>query len=171
MYEPYKSLKNCYQYQLKARQSRQNQMYFSSQNQVRCEAGQQEGSWRVFLYLFLLCNWFWHESDQVYLIWAKTLKRKLQLSHFLVSYTCCRVSVWTDATVATAARAKAAAERDADKTWPRKFTCGGDNHPETPSTPGSVGLARGHPLTKNQALQPSGQTRSSYCPPYPLERW
>ena len=48
------------QKQLKARQSRQNQVYlaFSSQKQVRCDAGQLQGSWRVILlgfriYLFL----------------------------------------------------------------------------------------------------------------------
>ena len=37
------------QKQLKARQSRQNQVYlaFSSQKQVRCEVGQSQGSWRV----------------------------------------------------------------------------------------------------------------------------
>ena len=37
------------QKQLKARQSRQNQVYlaFSSQKQVRCEAGQSQGSGRV----------------------------------------------------------------------------------------------------------------------------
>ena len=39
---------------LKARQSRQNQVYlaFSSQKQVRCAAGQSQGSWRV------ICTWF-----------------------------------------------------------------------------------------------------------------
>ena len=40
-----------------------------------------------------------------------------------------------------------------------------------PSSPGSVGLARAHPLTKNQAMEPSRQTWSSYGPPYPLGRW
>ena len=39
---------------LKARQSRQNRVYlaFSSQKQVRCDAGQSHGSWRV------ICTWF-----------------------------------------------------------------------------------------------------------------
>ena len=37
-------------------------------------------------------------------------------------------------------------------------------------SPGSVGLARAHPLTKTQAMEPSRQTRSSYGPPYPLGR-
>ena len=40
-----------------------------------------------------------------------------------------------------------------------------------PSSPGGVGLARAHPLTKPQAMEPSRQTRSSYGPPYPLGRW
>ena len=39
------------------------------------------------------------------------------------------------------------------------------------SSPGSVGLARAHPLTKTQAMEPSRQTWSSYGPPYPLGRW
>ena len=40
---------NIHQKQLKARQSRHNQLYlaFSSQKQVRREAGQSQGSWRV----------------------------------------------------------------------------------------------------------------------------
>ena len=40
-----------------------------------------------------------------------------------------------------------------------------------PSSPGSVGLARAHPVTKTQAMEPSRQTWSSYGPPYPLGRW
>ena len=48
---------------------------------------------------------------------------------------------------------------------------GGDSHPEMPSSPGSVGLARAHPLTSTQAMEPSRQTWSSYGPPYPLGRW
>ena len=40
-----------------------------------------------------------------------------------------------------------------------------------PSSPGSVVLARAHPLTKTQAMEPSRQTWSSYGPPYPLGRW
>ena len=48
---------------------------------------------------------------------------------------------------------------------------GGDSHPETSSSPGTVGLARAHPLTKIQAMEPSRQTWSSYGPPYPLGRW
>ena len=40
-----------------------------------------------------------------------------------------------------------------------------------PSSPGSVGLARAHPLTKSQAMEPSRKTWSSYGPPYPLGRW
>ena len=39
------------------------------------------------------------------------------------------------------------------------------------SSPGSVGLARAHPLTKTQAMEPSRQTWCSYGPPYPLGRW
>ena len=38
------------------------------------------------------------------------------------------------------------------------------------SSPGSVGLARAHPLAKAQAMEPSRQTRSSYGPPYTLGR-
>ena len=63
------------------------------------------------------------------------------------------------------------AREHVDPTWSRKIRCGGDSHPETPSSPGSVGLARAHPLTKTQAMEPSRQTRSSYGPPYPLGRW
>ena len=48
---------------------------------------------------------------------------------------------------------------------------GGDSHPEMSSSPGIVGLARAHPLTKTQAVEPSRQTWSSHGPPYPLERW
>ena len=40
-----------------------------------------------------------------------------------------------------------------------------------PSSPGSVGLARAHPLAKTQAMEPSRQTLSSDGPPYPLGRW
>ena len=58
-----------------------------------------------------------------------------------------------------------------DPTWSREIRCGGDSHPETPSSPSSVGLARDHPLTKTQATEPSRQTRSSYGPLYPLGRW
>ena len=36
---------------------------------------------------------------------------------------------------------------------------------------GVVWLARAHPLTKTQAMEPSRETRSSYGPPYPLGRW
>ena len=35
-----------------------------------------------------------------------------------------------------------------------------------PSSAGSVGLARAHPLTKTQAMEPSRETRSSHGPPY-----
>ena len=45
------------------------------------------------------------------------------------------------------------------------------SHPEMPSSPGSVGLARAYPLIKIQAMEPSRQTWSSYGPPYPLGRW
>ena len=48
---------------------------------------------------------------------------------------------------------------------------GGDSHPEMPSSPGSVRLARAHPLTKTQAMEPSRQSWSSYGLPYPLGRW
>ena len=37
--------------------------------------------------------------------------------------------------------------------------------------PASVGLARAHPQTKAQAVEPSRQTWSSYGPSYPLGRW
>ena len=48
---------------------------------------------------------------------------------------------------------------------------GGDSHPEMSFSPGSVELARVHPLTKTHAMEPSRQTWSSYGPPYPLGRW
>ena len=51
-----------------------------------------------------------------------------------------------------------------DSTWSREIPCGGDSQPEMPSSPGSVGLARAHPLT-TQARVPSRQTRSSYDSP------
>ena len=43
------------QKQLKARQSRLKQVYLAlpSQKQVRCDAGQSQGSWRV------ICTWFY----------------------------------------------------------------------------------------------------------------
>ena len=40
-----------------------------------------------------------------------------------------------------------------------------------PSSSGSVGLARAHPLTQTQAMGPSRQTRASTGQPYPLGRW
>ena len=59
---------------VKARQSRQNHMYltFSSQNQVDVRLANRRVP-GVCLYLFLVCNWCWHKSDQVYLILVKTL--------------------------------------------------------------------------------------------------
>ena len=58
-----------------------------------------------------------------------------------------------------------------DPAWSRRIRHGGDSHPEMSSSPGSVGLARAHPRTKTQAMEPSRQTWSSYGPPYPLGRW
>ena len=63
------------------------------------------------------------------------------------------------------------AREHVDPTSSRKIRCGGDSHPEMPSSPGSVGLARAHPQTNTQVLEPSRQTRSCYGPPYPLGRW
>ena len=64
------------QKQLKARQSRQNQVYLavSCQKQVRCDAGQSQGTWRRDLYLVLECTCFWHKGDQVYLFFGKKQK-------------------------------------------------------------------------------------------------
>ena len=76
----------------------------------------------------------------------------------------------THAPVATAARARAAATGLVSMST-RRIRHGGDSHPEMPSSPGSVGRARAHPLTKTQAMEPSRQTWSSYGPPYPLGRW
>ena len=65
--------------QSKARQITQNHVYltFSSQRQVRCEAGESQwmGSWHVWRdsYLVFECTCFWHQSDQVYLFLAKIL--------------------------------------------------------------------------------------------------
>ena len=78
----------------------------------------------------------------------------------------------THAPVATAARAAAtglvsmSTRPDAEGS----DTCG-DSHPEMPSSPGSVGLALAHPLTKTKAVESSRQTWSSYGSPYPLRRW
>ena len=58
-----------------------------------------------------------------------------------------------------------------DPAWSRRITHGGDSHPEMSSSPGSVGLARAHPLTETLAMEPSRQTWSSYGPPCPLGRW
>ena len=60
-----------------------------------------------------------------------------------------------------------------DPTWltPERGRCGGDSHPGESSLPGSVGLARAHPLTKTEAMRPSRRTWSSYRPPYPFGRW
>ena len=55
--------------------------------------------------------------------------------------------------------------------WSRRIKHGGDSHPKMSSSPGSVGLARAHPLTKTQAMEPSRQTWSSYGSPSPLGRW
>ena len=91
---------------------------------------------------------------------------KLKLPHFHVSDTCRVLSCFDlpHAPVATAARAAATG-------LVSMSTHGGDSHPEMPSSPGSVGLARAHPLTKTQAMEPSRQTRSGYGPPYRLGRW
>ena len=63
------------------------------------------------------------------------------------------------------------AREHVDPACSRRIRHGGDSHPEPSSSPGSVGLARPHPLTKTQAMKPSRQTWSSYGPPYPLGRW
>ena len=63
------------------------------------------------------------------------------------------------------------AREHVDPAWSRRIGHGGDSHPEMSSSPGSVGLARAHPLTKPQAMEPFRQTWSSYGPPYPLGRW
>ena len=65
------------------------------------------------------------------------------------------------------------AREHVDPTWSRRITHGGESRPEMPLSPGSVGLARAHPLliTEPQAMEPSRQTRSSYGPPYRLGRW
>ena len=62
------------------------------------------------------------------------------------------------------------AREHVDPARSRRIRHGGDSHPEISSSPGSVGLARAHPLTKTQAMEPSRQTCSSYGPPYPLGR-
>ena len=62
------------------------------------------------------------------------------------------------------------AREHVDPAWSRRIRHGGDSHPEM-SSPGSVGLAQAHPLTKTQAMEPSRQTWSRYGPPYPLGRW
>ena len=43
------------------------------------------------------------------------------------------------------------AREHVDPVWSRRIRRGGDSHPEMPSSPGSVGLAPAHPLTKIQA--------------------
>ena len=66
------------QKQLKARQSRQNQVYLaiSSQEQVRCEAGQSQGSWRVIctcfssLYNISLCTSTFRQNATSYLVYT-----------------------------------------------------------------------------------------------------
>ena len=62
-------------------------------------------------------------------------------------------------------------DRRVGPTRSRRIRHGGDSHPEMPSSPGNAGLARAHPLTKTQAMEPSRQTWSSHGPPYPLGRW
>ena len=43
------------------------------------------------------------------------------------------------------------AREHVDPTRSRKIRCGGDSHPETPSSPCSVGLARAHTYTRRAA--------------------
>ena len=71
----------------------------------------------------------------------------------------------TDAPVAIAAPAHVD-----PTTRSREIRCVGDSHPWKTYFAGGVGLARGHPLTKTQAMPPARRTRSSYDPPYPLGR-
>ena len=54
---------------------------------------------------------------------------------------------------------------------PERGRCGGDSHPGEASLPGSVGLARAHPLTKTEAMRPPRRTRYCYGAHYPLGRW
>ena len=53
---------------------------------------------------------------------------------------------------------------------PERGRCGRDSHPGESSPSGSVGLARAYPLTKTEAMRPSGRIWSSYDPPYPWGR-
>ena len=63
------------------------------------------------------------------------------------------------------------AREHVDSAGYRGITHGGDSHPEMSSSPGSMGLARAHPLTKTQDMESFRQTWSSYGPPYPVGRW
>ena len=63
------------------------------------------------------------------------------------------------------------AREHVDPSLSREIRCGGDSHPEMPSSSGSAGLTQTHALTKSQAVAPSRRTRSSDGPPYPLGRW
>ena len=60
---------------------------FSSQKQVRCDAGQSQGSWRV------ICTW--HQSDQVYLILAKTLNTNSAVDSTRTNWGYTRINTWT----------------------------------------------------------------------------
>ena len=76
------------QYQLKAWQSRQNHTRYVP-GLFKPKSGTMWG-WPIgvflacVLYLLLICNWFWHKSDQVYLILAKTYSKKEQAEDTLV---------------------------------------------------------------------------------------
>ena len=101
------------------------------------------------------------------------VKIKLELPHFhvCIRYMCFDL---THAPVATTARA-AATGLVSMSTRPDLEGSGTvveiATRSQPSSSPGSVGLARAHPLTKTQAMKPSRQTWSSDDPPYPLGRW
>jgi len=73
------------QNQLKARQSRKNQVYLGLfvPKSVTMSAWPIAGLLVCVLYLISVCNCFWHESGQVYLILAKTLFYLFIYSFFL----------------------------------------------------------------------------------------
>ena len=69
---------------------------------------------------------------------------RLSFPHFHVSGTC-RVSVLTRRSRCNSSSSRYGyrATEHVDPTWSRKIRCGGDSHPETPSSPGGDALVSG----------------------------
>ena len=100
------------------------------------------GSDYSYIYIYILSSGGW-------------VKVELKLPLPCIRYMCFNLSRRSRCN--SSSRCCYRAREHVGPTWSRKIRCGGDSHPETPSSPGSVGLAQAHALTKTQAMEPSRQ--------------